>query len=468
MSIYTAIKAFFGFLPTSAGVNNLRWEGAISYIYSAGGVLSKLTGLFTGYRLTGEGRAIITGIILSLVSTGVLVGILFVLKILFDKLYPFIRSLRGTVIRPLKFQKWEIVSATKAVVITIKTARVLRVVITAALLYAYATLLLSFFNVTRGFGAILFNYLKLPVITAYKAFVTFAPNLLYIAIFILIAYYVVKLVKLVFTAIANEKISIPGFYAEWAVPTYQIVRFVIIVFTLIIIFPYLPGSDSPAFRGVSIFLGVLFSLGSTSAIANIVAGLVITYMRPFKLGDRVKIADTVGDVIEKNLLVTRIRTIKNVEITVPNAMVLTNHVINFSAAEHKDGLILHTSVTLGYDIPWRTIHELLIKAAESTENILEKPSPFVLQTALDDFTVNYELNAYTDKPGLMANTYSDLHRNIQDRFNEAGVEIMSPRYFALRDGTGTAIPDEYLPKNFNPPAENPLNIFKKPPDDKGE
>jgi small-conductance mechanosensitive channel len=468
MSTYTVIKAVFGSIPAWIGVRNTRLEVAISYVYSADGVLSKLTGLFTDYRLTDEGRAIITGIILSLVSTGVLVGVLFGLKVLFVKLYPFIRSLRGTLIRPLKFQKWEIVSATKAVVITIKTARVLRVVITAGLLYAYATLLLSFFNVTRGFGAILFNSVKLPVITAYKAFIAFAPNLIYIAIFVLIAYYVNKLVKLVFTAIANEKISIPGFYNEWAVPTYQIVRFVIIVFTLIMIFPYLPGSESPAFRGVSIFLGVLFSLGSTSAVANIVAGLVITYMRPFKLGDRVKIADTVGDVIEKNLLVTRIRTIKNVEITVPNAMVLTNHVINFSAAGNKDGLILHTSVTLGYDIPWRTVHELLIKAAESTENVLAEPPPFVLQTALDDFTVNYELNAYTDKPGLMAVTYSDLHRNIQDRFNEAGVEIMSPRYFALRDGTGTAIPDEYLPKNYNPPAGNPLGIFKKPPDNKSE
>jgi small-conductance mechanosensitive channel len=218
------------------------------------------------------------------------------------------------------------------------------------------------------------------------------------------------------------------------------------------IFPYLPGSDSPAFQGVSIFLGVLFSLGSTSAIANIIAGLVITYMRPFTIGDRVRIAETEGDIIEKNLLVTRIRTVKNVDITIPNAMVLGSHITNFSSSAQDRGLILHTSVTIGYDAPWRKVHELLLGAALRTEHVMKDPAPFVLQKSLGDFYVSYELNALTDQPNMMVRIYSDLHQNIQDTFNEAGVEIMSPHYGAMRDGNQMAIPNEYLPPAYHAPS----------------
>jgi small-conductance mechanosensitive channel len=181
-----------------------------------------------------------------------------------------------------------------------------------------------------------------------------------------------------------------------------------------------------------------------------VAGVVLTYMRPFRIGDRVKIADTMGDIMEKTLLVTRVRTIKNVDVSIPNAMVLSSHIINFSSSAKKRGLILHTTVTIGYDVPWKKVHELLVSAAKSSENILDTPEPFILQTSLDDSYVSYELNAYTDKPNLMAKSYSELHQNIQDKFNEAGVEIMSPHYSSIRDGNQTAIPEDYLPKGYVP------------------
>jgi small-conductance mechanosensitive channel len=230
------------------------------------------------------------------------------------------------------------------------------------------------------------------------------------------------------------------------------VRFLIVVFTLIVAFPYLPGSKSPAFQGVSIFFGLLLSLGSSSAISNVVAGTVLTYTRAFQLGDRVQIGETTGDIVDRTLLVTRVRTIKNADIAIPNAMVLTSHIINFSSMATRDGLILHTSVTIGYDAPWRKIHDLLISAAESTENILHEPKPFVLQTGLNDFYVNYEINAYTNQASLMAKTYSDLHQNIQDKFYESGVEIMSPHYFGMRDGNRAAIPAAYLPKDYAAPG----------------
>jgi small-conductance mechanosensitive channel len=160
------------------------------------------------------------------------------------------------------------------------------------------------------------------------------------------------------------------------------------------------------------------------------AGVVLAYMRPFQVGDRVKIADTVGDVAARGLLVTRLRTIKNVEVTIPNSAILSGQILDYSALAQKQGLILHTSVTIGYDAPWRQVHELL-----------KQPAPFVLQTSLNDFHVSYEINAYTDRPHDMVQIYSDLHANIQDQFNAAGVEILSPAYNALRDGNETAIPE---------------------------
>jgi small-conductance mechanosensitive channel len=217
-------------------------------------------------------------------------------------------------------------------------------------------------------------------------------------------------------------------------------------------FPYLPGAGSDAFKGVSLFVGVLFSLGSSGAVGNIVAGVVLTYTNAFRVGDRVQIGETVGDVVERTMLVTRVRTIKNVDITIPNGTVLASQVINFTTQAADRGLILHSTVTIGYDVPWRQVHELLIAAAGATENVLAEPAPFVLQTSLDDFYVSYQINAYTELPAVMAQTYSLLHQNIQDRFNEAGVEIMSPHYGALRDGNQATIPADHLAKGYRAPT----------------
>jgi small-conductance mechanosensitive channel len=227
----------------------------------------------------------------------------------------------------------------------------------------------------------------------------------------------------------------------------------------VVLYPYLPGSESAAFKGVSIFVGVLFSLGSTSVVANIFAGLSLTYMRAYKMGDRVKIGETMGDVIEIKMYGTRIRTVKNVYVTIPNSQILQGPIVNFSTEARDRGLILHTSVTIGYDTPWRTVHQLLIDAALQTRDILKNPPPFVLQTALNDFYITYELNAYTHQASFMARIYSDLHENIQDTFNEAGTEIMSAHYMHVRDGSRTAIPDAYLPRDYEPRA---LRVHQNP------
>ncbi len=160
-------------------------------------------------------------------------------------------------------------------------------------------------------------------------------------------------------------------------------------------------------------------------------------MRPFKVGDRVKIGESTGDVMEKNLLVTRVRTIKNVDITIPNSTVLGSHMMNYSAVAESKGLILHSRVMIGYETDWRIVHQLLLQAALRTEGVLQDPKPFIFQTALGTSAVEYEINAYTHLANQFDDIYSDLRRNIQDSFYEAKIEIMSPSYVALRDANNT-------------------------------
>ena len=204
----------------------------------------------------------------------------------------------------------------------------------------------------------------------------------------------------------------------------------VVIFALVVAYPYIPGSESAAFQGISILLGLIVSLGSSSIIANIIAGYSMAYRRPFKVGDPVKINDTVGEVIEIRVLVTRLRSLKNEEIVIPNTSILSGEVINYSTLADEKGLILHTSVGIGYETPWRQVEAMLKLVAGRTEGLLEQPVPFVLRKELGDFAVTHELNAYCNDPANMARIYSALHDNILDVFNEYGVAIMTPSYEA--------------------------------------
>ena len=418
---------------------------------------AKINSALEDYR---EGRSLsilLWSVLYALLATVALIVALLLIRLLFSRIYTTIDTLRTTRIRAVKIQDFEVITADRLAAGLLFLTRGVRVVLMLLLLYFYLPLVFSFFPWTSGFAAKLTEYAVAPLRAMGSALISSLPKLIFVAVIILVMRYVIKAVGLLFAELEKGSISFEGFYPEWSQPTFKIVRFLLIAFTAIIAFPYLPGSDSPAFRGVSIFLGVLFSLGSTSAVANVVAGVILTYTRAFTVGDRVRINDNTGDVIEKNLLATHIRTIKNVEITIPNSLVLASHVLNYSAQSRDAKLILHTSITIGYDAPWRTVHELLISAALATGNVLAEPRPFVLQTALNDFYVTYELNAFTDDPHVMSMTYSDLHQNIQDAFNKGGVEIMSPHYAQIRDGNHTTIPGEYLPQGYEPSA---LRVFQ--------
>ena len=325
-------------------------------------------------------------------------------------------------------------------------------IIVLALLQSYVTLVLRFFPSTRYTSYRITNWLFSEFAAFGKTCVGYIPNLLLILCICLITSYLIKVNKYIFQEISDQRVTIRGFYPDWAEPTAKLTRTLILAAAAIVVFPYLPGSESPAFKGISVFLGVLLSLGSTSAVAHAVAGTILTYMRAFQVGDFVRIGNDIGEVIEKTLLVTRICTQKKEVVTIPNGTVLGGVVVNYSAEARQKGVIFHTTVTIGYNAPWRQVHELLISAARATEDVLCDPAPFVVQTALNDFYVGYELNASTVNPKNMQNIYSKLHQNIQDKFNEAGVEINSPHYTSLRDGNRTTIPDAYLPANYRDPV----------------
>ena len=383
--------------------------------------------------------------------TLVLLLLLWLMAKVFPRLYSRIESWKGTKIPSLRIQEFELIAAERLAHLVVDFVKLLRLALTVILLYFYLSLVLGFFPFTRGYARALLGYVFAPLKMLGTSLLAYLPDLFFVVVILTVVWIIVKGIRVIFDEIGKGTIRIAKFYPEWAEPTFNLLSLLIYALTAVVVFPYLPGSSSPAFRGISIFVGVLFSLGSSSAVANVVSGVILTYMRAFHPGERVKIADTIGDVIEKNLLITRLRTIKNEEVTISNAMVLGSQIVNYSAMERSHGLILHTSVTIGYNAPWRTVHALLIDAALATDHILREPRPFVWQNALNDFYVQYEINAFTDDANKMFDTYAELHANIQDKFNEGGVEIMSPHYTSLRDGNQVTIPEQHLPKDYAAP-----------------
>ncbi len=328
-------------------------------------------------------------------------------------------------------------------------SKVLRISVITITLFIYAPLMFSFFPWAENVVNLFYGYIEKPIKYVFFGFVDFIPSLFFILIIAFFARYIVRIISEIAHDVEIERFKLKNFHKDWAKPTGKILSILIYALGLILIFPYLPGSGSSAFQGVSIFIGALISFGSTSAISNIIAGIVITYMRPFQIGHRIKIDNIVGDVIEKTILVTRIRTTKKEEVTIPNAKILTGTIVNYSNEEHEP-IILHTTVTLGYDLPWETAEKLLLEAALKTQFILKDPNSFVLQTSLDDYYVSYELNAYTLKPKKMPLIYSEIHKNILIAFNKAGVEILSPSYVAARDGSLTTVPSKLSAEDKSP------------------
>lgn len=367
---------------------------------------------------------------------------------------------KGKLLKGIKIKTYTLFDAGSEVKFLLSVNKVLKWFFIILGIYLALPVLFGIFPWTKNFADTLLGYVLNPLKKIALSFWNFLPNLITILVILFVFRYVFKGIRYLKDEIKTETLKIPGFFPDWANPTYQIVRVLVFAFMVVVIYPYLPGSNSPVFKGVSVFLGFLFTFGSAGSLSNIISGLLLTYMRLFKIGDRVKIQDLTGDVIEKSLLVTRIRTIKNEIISIPNSTVMSSHTINYSSDAPGLGLIINTTVTIGYDVPWKDMHQALIDAALKTKYVIPDPKPFVLQTGLEDFYVSYQINAYIREANKQADIYSELHQNIQDVCNERGIEIMSPHYKAARDGNTTTIPSSYLPKDYQSPGFN-ININKK-------
>ncbi|MRR58468.1 MAG: mechanosensitive ion channel [Deltaproteobacteria bacterium] len=383
--------------------------------------------------------------------------LIFLINRLFRKLNILIDTRYKDKLRSIQIKSLEIVQVDRVRAFVHGTARIIHFALMLILLYAFFNFTLGLFPWTRPLAGRILSFVLDPLQVMAAGILKEIPQLLFIVVLVFVTRFALKIMRLLFDHIEQETITFSGFYPEWAKPTYRILRFLAIAFAAVVAFPYVPGSDSPAFKGVSIFIGVLFSLGSQSTVSNILAGFTMTYRRLFKVGDRVRIDDILGDVTRIRLQVTHLMTIKNEEVIVPNSTILNSNVTNFSSLVTEKPLILHTSITIGYDTPWRQVHALLLMAAERTPGLLREPAPFVLQKSLDDFYVTYELNVSTDTPHTMSKLYSGLHQNIQDCFNEYGVQIMSPNYEADRE-VPTFVPKE---RWFAAPADEAEDTMRR-------
>lgn len=355
-------------------------------------------------------------------------------------------SQKDTRIKGIKVKSYELFNAERQVNALLFLNTVIKWIFIIILIYISLPILFGIFPWTQNFSETLLGYILKPVKRAAFSIWNYMPKLITIVLLVIVFRYILKFANFLKDEIEHGKLKINGFYPDWANPTYQILRVLILAFLLVLIFPYLPGSSSPIFQGVSVFLGFLFTFGSVGSLSNIIAGIVLTYMRLFKINDRVKIGDAVGDVIEKSLLVTRIRTIKNEIVSIPNSTVMNSHTINYSIESRNKGLIMHTTVTFGYDIDRNLAEAVLLEAAGRTELLLTDPAPFVLQTGFEDFYVSYQINAYTKKAARQAYIYSELNKNIMDCCYEHGIEMLSSHYSSIRDGNDMAMPSNQ-PKN---------------------
>lgn len=346
-------------------------------------------------------------------------------------------------IKDIKIKNYVLVTSVQKTRMFINAVNILRWGLIILIAFIMLPIVFSVFPFTQSWAANLIGLFTKPLKTAVMAILDYIPNLITVFVILVVMHYAVRFIKYIFSEIDKGKLEINGFHRDFAMPTFTIVRFLLHAFTLVLIFPYLPGANSDIFKGISVFIGVLFSLGSSSAISNIIAGLVITYMRPFRIGDRITIADKTGVVIEKSPLVTRLRTIKNEEITIPNSSVLSGNTVNYSTFS-EDGICFQVELTVGYEEPWQRIHELLLNIPPRIKRVNLNPAPFVLQKKLDDFYVLYELNVYIAKSGEIELAKSEIFQSILDDFLAAGIEMNGPHIFAKVDHV-----QQYNPKMPN-------------------
>ena len=402
----------------------------VSREYLAQAALKRIKEAIIDYRHDREPKVLIRNGLFTFAATLALILGLWVARVVVRKSRSALERRYKEKVHGIQIQSFRLIEAERLWRVMIAAHGLVWAVIALTMAYLYAHYVLALFPWTRGLANSLSDFLVNPLIAIGTAFLNAVPNLIFLAILVLVTWYVLKLIRLLFVGIDTGAITLSGFEAVWAKPTYRLVRFAVIAFALVVAYPYIPGSDSQAFKGVSLLIGVVFSLGSTSLIGNMISGYSMAYRRLFKNGDRVRIGEYMGDVEETRLMVTYLRTIKNELVAVPNSKIINSDVVNYSALARKEGLILHTTVGIGYTTSWRQVEAMLIRAAELTPGLLREPKPFVLEKELGEFAITYEINAFCDDPQAMERLYTALRANILDVFNENSVQIMTPAYMA--------------------------------------
>ncbi len=416
--------------------------------------LQKVKEAITQYREERGTERLFQNILTWVFDTAVAIVLLIVLRKIFNLINRRIEAWRGTRFRPLSIQTWQLLSVDQEANLFLGLLKIIYWVIVAVIFFVYFIAIGHYFPQTENWAeAILGSFLTALEIFG-KALLAYLPNLFTIVLTLVVTFYIIRFSRLFFNAIDSGTLSLPGFDQEWARPTARLTTILICALAFATIFPLLPGATSPAFQGLSIFVGALFTLGGASAIANLVGGIVIIYTRAFRVGDIIELDKFKGKVHEKTILSTRIRTLNNEIITIPNATLTNSSIVNYNATlrELNEPMVVRANITLGYDVPWRLVERVLVEAASTTPGILEEPSPYIKIISLDDFYVNYELRAYTNKIDKLRTIYKELPQNILDKCNEAEIEILSPHYSAVRDGNQNTIPEDYLPKDYTAPG----------------
>jgi len=394
----------------------------------ASACLERIRSAIAAYRADRSAPAVERAVVRAVAGTAVAVVLLLVLAWTGRRIDTAIEFRYRRRVEALAAKSKDVVSATSVWTSLRSGLKFVRSIILAALGFLFLEYALALFPQTRPIAWNLGNWVLEPLGTMWTSFATTIPSLIFLAILFLVVRILVKLIHRFFDAVDEGRLVFDRFERAWAIPTYKLVRLLVVAFAVVVAYPYVPGSNSDAFKGVSLFLGVAFSLGSSSFLANMIAGYSMNYRRLFKVGDRVKIGDVNGEVTAVRLQVTHVRTIRNEEVTIPNSVILNAHVVNYSALARSKGLVLMATVGIGYETPWRQVEAMLLEAARRTPGLLPEPAPFIRQQALGDFAVTYALCVYADQPMKMEAIYTDLYRNVLDVFNQYGVQIMTPAY----------------------------------------
>jgi small-conductance mechanosensitive channel len=294
--------------------------------------------------------------------------------------------------------------------------------------YEWATFSLRRFPYSRPWGDKLHSYLMETIQGLLSAIVGALPGLLVVFLIVLLTRFTSNMLKAFFARIESGEVIVPWMAQETAKPTRKITQMLLWLFAFAMAYPYFPGSNTDAFKGLSVLVGIMLSIGSAGVVGQAASGLIMIYSRVLREGEYVKVGEIEGLVTLVGIFSTKIRTANGEEVNVPNSLIGGSTTVNSSRLAEGNALVVHTTVTIGYNTPWRQVHAMLMRAAESTPGLRSVPKPFVSQTALSDFYVEYRLCAQVDRPEIRRITMSALHANIQDVFNEFGVQIMSPHY----------------------------------------